>query len=176
MHGQTSVTQLVIHCTKCPRLETGAPGRFCVGTCQSYKTEPACKMATLVSLKLTSAGRLIERSLVVPQCITLYNLHRVIQYALVPSISDDRVDAMVREKLLATELMWKGPASGPKKACIMNLTSCIDSCCTPKARWRRDEPAWQHAADLLTRWLVFVCSASCLPLEARPSRLPSQPN
>lgn len=53
-------------------------------------------MATLVSLKLTSAGRLIERSLVVPQCITLYNLHIVIQYALAPRISHDKVDAMVR--------------------------------------------------------------------------------
>lgn len=51
--------------------------------------------ATLVGLKLTSAGGLIERDVVVQECITMFNLHKVFQLSLNSRQSDDSIAAKV---------------------------------------------------------------------------------
>lgn len=58
---------------------------------------PLSKMATstLVGLKLTSADGKVEREIVAQGSITVYNLHKVFQFCLFPSKSDDTVATTV---------------------------------------------------------------------------------
>jgi hypothetical protein len=51
--------------------------------------------STLVSLKLNSADGKIEREIVAHGSITVYNLHRVLQFCLTPSKSDATIAATV---------------------------------------------------------------------------------
>lgn len=50
----------------------------------------------LVDLKLTSADGKVEREIVALETITVLNLHRVFQFCLMPSKSDDAIAATVR--------------------------------------------------------------------------------
>jgi hypothetical protein len=49
--------------------------------------------STLVGLKLTSADGKVEREIVAQGSITVYNLHKVFQFCLTPSKSDDTIAA-----------------------------------------------------------------------------------
>lgn len=52
-------------------------------------------MATLVGLKLRSVHGGIERDVVVQDCTTMYNLHRVFQHCLYSQKDDDTIAGTV---------------------------------------------------------------------------------
>jgi len=51
--------------------------------------------SNLVALKLSSALGDVERDIVVQESITLYNLHKVIQFCLAPSRGDEAIAGTV---------------------------------------------------------------------------------
>lgn len=53
-------------------------------------------MATLVQLKVSDPSGKVERELIVSKSISMYNLHRALQFCLKPSQSDSAIDGMVR--------------------------------------------------------------------------------
>jgi hypothetical protein len=52
-------------------------------------------IADIVELKVTSDGGKVERKIIVQESITVYNLHKVIQFTLFPNKTDDAIAATV---------------------------------------------------------------------------------
>lgn len=119
--------------------------------------------ATLVGVKLAGPGK-VERDVVVTESILLFNLHRVFQFCLHSSFSDDGIAAVVRERTV--EQYWNkwhaqlhGSAIGPHIASIILIVSPASQYYTAQG-WTelesaRIEPAWHIC--------VLTC---CCPLPA----------
>jgi hypothetical protein len=54
-------------------------------------------MTTLVRVALTSANGRVERDVIVLDSISMYNLHRCMQYCINPRQRDDDIEEMVSE-------------------------------------------------------------------------------
>jgi hypothetical protein len=60
--------------------------------------------STLVGLRVISDGGKIERDIVVQESITIFNLHKVIQWSLNPRQSDDGIATTVRVGAIPRDL------------------------------------------------------------------------
>lgn len=100
--------------------------------------------ATIVGVKLAGLGK-IERDVVVTESISLYNLHRVFQWCLHSSFSDDKIAAIVRYRTAMPIHMRHRSATGPHIASIILLVSLASPNYTGQG-WTALESAWIEPA------------------------------